>query len=162
MKKTHFSTLDIPLNHSFLARGQTYVLPKGKVGEKDHLKRLYLCWQKTEDGIYYVCGCGRINRMSANLTGGISCGLFMDGSMVGTYGCEYCYSCKSHIWYVLEDFPVKVIQKKIVKNPRQCPMCGLGNLFDETGFKACGRCYFRWRLPKKPVQTEVLHVDQRG
>lgn len=145
-KKTSINELDLAREHVFLAGGQTYVLPKGKVGQRDHKRRFYLCWQKTEDGIYYTCPCGRINRMSVNLAWeGKNCGIFLDGSMVGTFGCEYCLSCHSHLWYVLKDFPVKTIQKKLVKEPRQCPLCGFMSGCGSSGFTACQRCSFHWR-----------------
>jgi hypothetical protein len=41
-------------------------------------------------------------------------------------------------------------------------MCRCPETYIDGGHKACARCNFHWRLPKKPIQTEVLHVDQRG
>lgn len=166
-KKTSASQLSIPGKHAFLASGQTYVLPKGKVGQRDQFKRLYLCWQKDTNWIYYTCvSCKAITRSTVHLkpVPGTyeKSGLFMDKDVVGTYGCEYCTKCSVHHWFVLEDFPVKAIQKKIAKNPGQCLMCKSKHILDNCGFLYCERCTFHWRLPVIPVQTGVTHVDKGG
>lgn len=165
-KKTSSFELDIPPAHVFLASMSTYVLPKGKVGQRNSLNKKYLCWQKDGNWIYYTCtSCRAVTRMTVNLKPAPGtaqkCCLFMDGNMVATHGCEYCCACSAHVWLVLEDFPVRTIQEKIAKNSRQCPMCNAGDISSNSGFKYCCRCGFHWHLPKNNL-IGASHADQGG
>ena len=138
----------MPPQHRLLPYGNSYILPKGTVGEKDKRGQKYICWQGFPEGTYYVCAnCKTINSLGMKIDHQQESGygFFLDGDRMGTLGCVVCINCKAHLWFVFQDWPVENLKEKIKKDPTCCPFCGSRGYLPNPSFSCT--CGFNWTVP---------------